>query len=68
ADALAALGVAADRPDVGMAREDPLGYLRALDAAGTAAELLDRSGLGGFGWLVQSVGGIGLPERFVRTG
>ena len=68
ADALAALGVAADRPDVGMAREDPLGYLRALDAAGTAAELLDRSGLGGFGWLVQSVGGIGLPERFARTG
>lgn len=67
ADALRALGVVAARPDPGDARTDPSGYLRALAATGSAAELLDRSGLGGFGWLVQGIG-IGLPERLARIG
>ena len=62
ADALRALGMDAIRPALVHAREDPAGYLRQLAAAGAVAELLDRSGLGGFGWLVQSVGGP-LPER-----
>jgi SAM-dependent MidA family methyltransferase len=67
ADALRALGVDATRPPPTQAREDPLGYLGALAAAGSAAELLDRAGLGGFGWLVQGVG-VPLPERLARIG
>ena len=67
ADALRALGVDATRPTTANAREDPLGYLRSLAAAGSAAELLDRAGLGGFGWLVQGVG-VALPERLVQIG
>jgi SAM-dependent MidA family methyltransferase len=67
ADALRALGVRSVRPDVAVARDDPSGYLRALADAGSAAELLDRTGLGGFGWLVQAVG-VSLPERLARIG
>jgi SAM-dependent MidA family methyltransferase len=51
--ALHHLGVTARRPDVASAREDPAGYLTGLQLAGESAELLDPSGLGGFGWLVQ---------------
>ncbi|MEP6463103.1 MAG: SAM-dependent methyltransferase [Frankiaceae bacterium] len=61
--ALRALGVRADRPAYG---GDPLGYLAALSAAGEAAELCDPAGLGGFGWLVQSVG-TALPAVFTAT-
>ena len=64
-EALRALGLDPARPRPADAREDPLGYLRALAAAGTAAELLDRTGLGGFGWLVQGVG-VRLPDPFRR--
>ena len=53
--ALRALGVDAARPPIDLARSDPHGYLAALARAGTAAELIDSSGLGGFGWLAQSV-------------
>lgn len=67
ADALRALGLAADRPTIDRAREDPLGYLRALSRAGAAAELLDRGGLGAFGWLVQGIG-VPVPERLARIG
>lgn len=50
--ALRALGVRVSRPAYG---GDPLGYLRALSAAGEAAELTDPAGLGGFTWLVQAL-------------
>jgi SAM-dependent MidA family methyltransferase len=54
--ALLALGVRGDRPRPEQAVRDPSAYLAALSRAGEAAELTDPSGLGGFGWLVQSVG------------
>jgi SAM-dependent MidA family methyltransferase len=54
--ALRALGLHGGRPPLEQARTDPRGYLLALRAAGEDAELIDREGLGGFGWLVQTVG------------
>ncbi|MEV8478824.1 SAM-dependent methyltransferase [Streptomyces sp. NPDC051173] len=56
-EALRALGVDGGRPPLSLASSDPAGYVRALGAAGEAAELLAPAGLGGFGWLVQPVGG-----------
>jgi SAM-dependent MidA family methyltransferase len=55
-EALRALGVTAGLPDASSARTDPVGYLRALQRAGEASELLDPHGLGSFGWLLQSRG------------
>lgn len=55
-EALAALGVSGARPPLALASADPAGYVRALAAAGEAAELTARGGLGDFGWLVQPVG------------
>ncbi|WP_435599008.1 SAM-dependent methyltransferase [Streptomyces anulatus] len=57
--ALHRLGVGADRPPLSRAATDPAGYVRALAAAGEAAELTARGGLGDFGWLLHRVG---LPE------
>jgi SAM-dependent MidA family methyltransferase len=54
--ALRGLGVRGERPPVSLAGADPRDYLRGLCRAGQEAELIDRSGLGGFGWLVQAVG------------
>jgi SAM-dependent MidA family methyltransferase len=54
--ALRALGITGQRPTVELARRDPRAYVTALCAAGEEAELLDPAGLGGFTWLVQSVG------------
>jgi SAM-dependent MidA family methyltransferase len=54
--ALRALGLRGARPPLELARTDPRGYLHKLRAAGEDAELIDREGLGGFGWLVQTVG------------
>jgi SAM-dependent MidA family methyltransferase len=59
--ALQALGVDARRPPRELASTDPAAYLRALQRAGEAAELIDRGGLGAFGWLVQ---GVGVPLPF----
>jgi SAM-dependent MidA family methyltransferase len=53
-DALGQLGVDAEVP-TGRGK-DPAAYLVELSAAGEAAELLDPGGLGGFTWLVHSVG------------
>lgn len=53
-DALRLLGVTGTRPPIDLARVDPRGYLRALARASEEAELIDPSGLGGFGWLTQS--------------
>ncbi len=57
--ALRRLGVDGDRPPLGLATTDPAGYVTALAAAGEAAELTARGGLGDFGWLLHRVG---LPE------
>ncbi|GAU68864.1 hypothetical protein SSP35_09_01070 [Streptomyces sp. NBRC 110611] len=55
-EALRALGVDGRRPPLTLATDDPAGYVRALSAAGAAAELTDPAGLGGFGWLLEPVG------------
>jgi SAM-dependent MidA family methyltransferase len=55
-EALRALGVDGGRPPLELARTDPAGYLRALGAAGAAAELTDPAGLGGHWWLLHEIG------------
>ena len=55
-DALRALGVSAARPSLELAQTEPLRYLSELSSAGEAAELLDASGLGGFGWVWTAAG------------
>jgi SAM-dependent MidA family methyltransferase len=62
-DALRLLGVNGARPPLAQASSDPAGYLRALSAAGEAAELTASGGLGGFVWGVQSVG-VPLPPEW----
>lgn len=52
--ALRALGITGTRPPLDLARVDARGYLRSLARASEEAELIDSSGLGGFGWLSQS--------------
>ncbi|MBG0560984.1 SAM-dependent methyltransferase [Actinoplanes aureus] len=54
--ALKALGVDGARPPLDLARSDPAAYLRALAAAGSAAELIDPAGLGEHWWLWHTVG------------
>jgi SAM-dependent MidA family methyltransferase len=55
-EALHRLEVRGTRPPAALAGTDPRAYLRALVAAGEAAELTARGGLGDFGWLLQPVG------------
>lgn len=50
-EALRALGLSAERPSQELARAEPLRYLAELSSAGEAAELLNPSGLGSFGWV-----------------
>ncbi|MFI6686104.1 SAM-dependent methyltransferase [Streptomyces sp. NPDC050485] len=54
-EALARLGVVGTRPPLALASSNPAAYVRALAAAGEAAELTARGGLGDFGWLMQRV-------------
>jgi SAM-dependent MidA family methyltransferase len=54
--ALKALRVDGGRPPWDLARTDPAGYVRALAAAGAAAELIEPGGLGGHWWLLHTVG------------
>lgn len=61
-EALTALGVSGARPPLALASTDPVAYVRALAAAGEAAELTSPAGLGAFGWLVQPVGIAAWPE------
>lgn len=53
-EALTMLGISASRPPFSLATQDPSGYLRALQRAGDASELIDPSGLGIFEWLIQT--------------
>ncbi|TDW17444.1 SAM-dependent MidA family methyltransferase [Kribbella kalugense] len=55
-DALRALGLSATRPPLELAQTDPMRYLSELSSAGEAAELLDPSGLGAFGWVWTATG------------
>ncbi len=55
-EALRALGVSGARPPLALATTDPAAYVRALAAAGDAAELTDPAGLGGHFWLLEPVG------------
>lgn len=50
-DALIALGVNGTRPPLELAHSDPTAYVRALSAAGLAAELTARGGWGDFWWM-----------------
>ncbi|MCQ8190969.1 SAM-dependent methyltransferase [Streptomyces rugosispiralis] len=63
-EALRALGVDARRPPLALASTDPTGYVRALSAAGEAAELTDPAGFGTFTWLLHPVN---LPHDVLRT-
>ena len=55
-EALRQLGVDATPPPRELSKSDPRGYLAQLGAASSAAELLDRRGLGAYGWVVVPVG------------
>ncbi|WP_433827574.1 SAM-dependent methyltransferase [Actinoplanes sp. CA-015351] len=55
-EVLKALGVDGARPPLELARTDPAAYIRALSAAGSAAELIDPSGLGAHWWLWHEIG------------
>jgi SAM-dependent MidA family methyltransferase len=59
-EALRGLGAPGRRPPLALAASDPETYVRELCHATEDAELVDAQGLGGFGWLVQTVG-MGLP-------
>jgi SAM-dependent MidA family methyltransferase len=54
--ALALLGIHSEPPPRELSTTDPRGYLARVVEASSAAELLDRRGLGGYGWLVSAVG------------
>ncbi|MBF9073545.1 SAM-dependent methyltransferase [Streptacidiphilus fuscans] len=54
-EALRSLGVSGARPPLTLASSNPAGYLRALSAAGEAAELIAVGGLGSFLWGAQAV-------------
>lgn len=63
--ALHALGLSGRPPAMAGAASDPRSYLADLSQAAQDAELTDPAGLGGFSWLVQSVGMV-LPEPLAR--
>jgi SAM-dependent MidA family methyltransferase len=63
-EALLGLGLTGRRPELGLASSDPDRYVQLLRRASEEAELVDTAGLGGFGWLVQSVG-LSLPARLL---
>ena len=55
-DALTALGIRSTPPPKELSTTDPRGYLARLSEASSTAELLDRRGLGAYGWVVVPVG------------
>lgn len=67
-EALRALGVSGERPDLALATSDPQGYVRALAEAGEAGELTDRMGLGGFWWVLSTVGDVPGPADLLGDG
>jgi len=61
-DAVRALGLAGDAPPTGLAGEEPLRWLDDASRAARIAELCAPGGLGGFGWLLQTTGGVPVPD------
>ena len=55
-EAMSVLGVRSESPPRELSATDPRAYLARVVEASSAAELLDRRGLGGYGWLVSAVG------------
>ena len=55
-EALGLLGIRSDPPPRSMADDDPRGYLALLSESASASELMDRRGLGAYGWVVVPVG------------
>ncbi|MCF3965286.1 hypothetical protein L1885_27320, partial [Streptomyces fuscigenes] len=64
---LRALGVGGKRPPLSLAGTDPAAYVRALAAAGEAAELTAPGGLGDFTWVLQPVG-VDAADLLARLG
>lgn len=58
-EVLGTLGLDAGRPPLELATTDPTAYLNQLAAAGEAGELVARSGLGDFWWLITDTRGHG---------
>lgn len=54
--ALRSLGLTAAAPAYRLASHDPAAYLQALARVSAEATLIEPTGFGGFGWLVQAVG------------
>nr|BFF01580.1 SAM-dependent methyltransferase [Streptoalloteichus tenebrarius] len=61
-EALAALGLTGTAPPPALAATDPAGWLAATARAGRVAELRDPTGLGRFGWLLQTTAGARAEE------
>jgi SAM-dependent MidA family methyltransferase len=57
-EALATLGITAERPPLPLAGTDPTAYAVALERATRAADLLAPGGLGDFYWVVSGAGGV----------
>lgn len=55
-EALGLLGIRSDPPPRSLADSDPRGYLSLLASSASASELMDRRGLGAYGWVVVPVG------------
>ena len=55
-EALSLLGIRSEPPSRELSTADPQRYLSLLAEASSAAELLDRRGLGSYGWVVVPVG------------
>lgn len=58
----------ASAPPPSLSVADPRAYLTQVQAASQAAELLERRGLGGFGWLLRAVGTAYPPGLGPRAG
>jgi SAM-dependent MidA family methyltransferase len=56
AEALSLLGIRSEPPSRELSASEPRRYLTLLAEASSAAELLDRRGLGSYGWVVVPVG------------
>jgi hypothetical protein len=66
-EALRALDVSGARPDLALATSRPQEYVRALSQATEAVELTDEAGLGGFWWVVSTVGAVPGVEALLGT-
>lgn len=61
-DALEALGLTGTPPPAGLASADPTAWLDTAHRAARVAELRSPGGLGAFGWLLQTTGGVPVTD------